>query len=139
MRTKDIRIGERYLARHCGRTIVVKVTASRPPATAGATSTIIVSNTATNERLELTPLSIMRPVGPTIVEVRQVGDLYEDQIAVPESGVTYRLRNIDGSQLDCGTVDYIIRRSDALVAKTSNGKELPITGEGAAILVPTRA
>ncbi|MFN9419197.1 MAG: hypothetical protein ACK578_17140, partial [Pirellula sp.] len=62
---------------------------------------------------------------------------YIEQIAVPEPGVQYRLRRVD--ETDCfADVDYVIRRSDQLFARTSELKEYPITGDGAYVLVPSR-
>ena len=79
----------------------------------------------------------MRPAGPYINEVKITSDLYIDQIAIPKSGVRYRLRRIDEPE-SFADVDYVIRRGDLLYARTSEQKEYPITGEGACVLVPDR-
>jgi len=140
MRTKDIHVGGRYVARHRGATVIVTIDEIVGPREIGRTSRVVATNQATGERIEFaSPMSIFRPAGPYIGEVGEVADLYADQIAVPEPGVVYRLREIAVATLDCGTVDYVIRRGGALFAKTSSGKELPVTGEGASILVPSRS
>ena len=139
MRSTDIRIGERYVACHSGKTIIVKAESIFQPSKPGETTHIIATNQATGQRVSFrSPLGIMRPAGPYINEVKNISDLYIEQIAVPEPGVRYRLRRVDESE--CFTdVDYVIRRSDQLFARTSELREYPITGEGACVLVPVRA
>lgn len=138
MRSKDIRIGERYVACHCGATIIVKVESIFQPSKPVETTCIIATNQANGQRVSFrSSLGIMRPAGPYINEVKSVTDLYIDQIAVPEPGMHYRLRRIE--ETECfARVDYVIRRSDRLFARTSELREYPITGEGACVLVPSR-
>ena len=138
MRSKDVRIGERYVACHCGKTIIVKVESIFQPSKPGETTCIIATNQANGQRVSFrSTLGIIRPVGPYINEVKSVKDLYIDQIAVPEPGTCYRLRRVE--EAECfATVDYVIRRSDRLFARTSELREYPITGEGACVLVPSR-
>jgi hypothetical protein len=138
MRAKDIRIGERYVACHCGKTIIVKVESIFQPSKAGETTHIIATNQATGQRISFrSTLGILRPAGPYIDEVKTISDLYVEQIAVPEPGVRYQLRRIDDTEC-FAYVDYVIRRSDQLFARTSELKEYPITGDGACVLVPSR-
>ena len=138
MRSKDIRIGERYVARHRGATIIVTIDEVIAPAKAGDTSRVVATNNATSEQIEFaSTLNIMRPAGPYISEVKTIEDLLVEQIAVPEPGVRYRLRRVD--EVGCfAVVDYVIRRSNCLFAKTDHNTEYPITGEGACVLVPSR-
>ena len=138
MRSKDVRIGDRYVACHCGKTIIVKVESIFQPSKAGETTHVIATNQATGQRVSFrSTLGIMRPAGPYINEVKITSDLYIDQIAIPKSGVRYRLRRIDEPE-SFADVDYVIRRGDLLYARTSEQKEYPITGEGACVLVPDR-
>ena len=139
MRATDIRIGERYVACHCGKTIIVKVESIFQPSKAGETTHVIPTNQANDQRISFrSTLGIMRPAGPYINEVKAISDLYIEQIAVPKPGVRYRLRRVD--ETECfANVDYVIRRSDQLFARTSELREHPITGEGACVLVPARA
>lgn len=139
MRSKDIRVGERYVACHCGKTIIVKVDSIFLPSKSGETTQVVATNQSTGQRIRFSStLGIMRPVGPYINEVQIFTDLYVDQIAVPEPGTRYRLRRLD--EAECfADVDYVIRRSNRLFARTSELKEFPITGEGACVLVPSRA
>jgi len=139
MRSKDIKLGERYVARHRGATIVVTVDRIDAPLSVGGCSTVVATNQSTNEQIVFqSPLSIFRQAGPYIAEVKTLDDLFQDQIAVPEPNMQYQLRSIDSNK-PFATVDYVIRRTDALYAKTACGKEYAITGEGACILVPTRS
>ena len=138
MRSKDIRIGERYVARHCGATVIVKVESIFQPSKIGETTCIVATNQTTGQRITFrSSLSIMRPAGPYINEVKAIGDLFVDQIAVPEPGVRYRLRRVDEAD-SFAAVDYVIRRCDGLFARTDDFQEFSITGEGACVLVPTR-
>ena len=138
MRAKDIRIGERYVACHSGKTTIVKVESIFRPSKAGETTCIIAVNQETGQCISFrSSLGIMRPAGPYINEVKSVTDLFVDQLAVPEPGVHYRLRRVGDA--DCfANVDYVIRRSDRLFARTSELREYAITGEGACVLVPSR-
>lgn len=138
MRSKDIRIGERYVARHCGATVIVKVESIFQPSKIGETTCFVTINQTTGQRITFrSSLSIMRPAGPYINEVKAIGDLFVDQIAVPEPGVRYRLRRVDAAD-SFATVDFVIRRSDGLFARTDDLQEFPITGDGACVLVPIR-
>ncbi len=138
MRAKDIRIGDRYVARYRGATIIVKVESTIEPLESGKTIRIIATDQATGDRVTFSSsLGIVRPAGPYISEVKTLTDLFADQIAVPEPGVRYRLRRVD--EIECFTgVDYVIRRSNRLFAINSELKEYPITGEGACVFVPGR-
>ncbi len=51
MRSKDVRIGERYVACHCGKTIIVKVESIFQPSKAGETTHVIAINQATGQRV----------------------------------------------------------------------------------------
>jgi len=134
MRSKDIRIGERYVARHCGATVIVKVESIFQPSKVGETMCIIATNQTSGQRVTFrSSLSIIRPAGPYINEVKTIRHLFVGQIAVPEPGVQYRLRRIDEVN-SFSNVDCVIRRSDGLFARTEDLKEFPITGEGACIL-----
>ena len=136
MRAKDIRVGERYIARHRGKSIVVKVESVFHPSKVGETSWIIATNPASGERIGFRgSLGIVRPVGPYINEVKLVTDLYVGQIAVPEPGTKYGLRRIDEAKC-FAAVDHVFRRGDQLFARTNEHHEAPITGEGACVLVP---
>ncbi len=138
MRSKDIRIGERYVARHCGATVIVKVESIFQPSRIGETTCIVATNQATGHRITFrSSLSIMRPAGPYMNEVKTIRDLFVGQIAVPEPDVQYRLRRVDETD-SFATADFVIRRSDRLFARTADLQEFPITGEGACVLVPTR-
>jgi len=138
MRARDIRIGERYVARHCGETIIVKVESIFQPSRPGETTCIVAADQSTGQRITFrSSLSILRPAGPYINEVKAVADLYIGQLAVPEPGVIYRLRRVQESE-SFATVDYVIRRHDHLYARTTDLTEYPITGEGACVLVPSR-
>jgi hypothetical protein len=138
MRSTDIRIGERYVASHAGTTVIVKIESIFRPSQVGESTCVIATDQATGRRISFrSTLGIMRPVGPYINEVKTISDLYIEQIAVPEPGVRYRLRRVD--ETECfADVDYVIRRSDQLFARTSELKEHPITGDGAYVLVPSR-
>lgn len=141
MRSNDIRVGERYVARHRGKAIIVTIDeVTRIPATSEFGRTMVrATNHASGESITFrTALSIMRPAGPTIGEVKTIEDLFVDQIAVPEQGVQYRLRRANEDSTFT-KVDYVIRRGDSLVAVTENGEPYSITGEGACILVPSRS
>ncbi len=138
MRSKDIRIGERYVARHCGATVIAKVESIFQPSKIGETTCIVATNQTTGQRITFrNSLSIMRPAGPYINEVKAIRDLFVDQIAVPEPGVRYRQRRVDEVN-SFAAVDYVIRRRDCLFARTDDLQEFPITGEGACVLVHTR-
>ena len=138
MRATDIRIGERYVACHGGATVIVKVESVFQPSKMDETTHVIATNQANGQRISFrSTLGIMRPAGPYINEVKTISDLCIEQIAVPEPGVRYRLRRVD--ETECfANVDYVIRRSDQLFARTSELKEYPITGKGACVLVPSR-
>jgi hypothetical protein len=138
MRAKDIRIGERYVACHGGTTIIVKVDSIFQPSKIGETTHVIATNEANGQRISFrSTLGILRPAGPYINEVKSIKDLYIDQIAVPEPGVRYQLTRVD--ETECfANVDYVIRRSGQLFARTSELREYPITGDGACVLVPSR-
>lgn len=145
MRSKDIRVGERYVARHRGTTIVVTVDELKqvPPPSWSATdawrSVIMATNEANGQLIRFrSPMSIVRPAGRTIAEVNSLEDLFVGQKAWPEPGVRYRLRAIDHPRY-LAEVDYIVHRAAELFAVADDGKEYAITGQGAFVLVPSRS
>ncbi len=69
-------------------------------------------------------------------DLRTVDDLVDGEIATPEPGITYDLRTINNHKLDVGSVVDVIRQSPTLFARTTNGDSIPVSGHGAAILVP---
>jgi hypothetical protein len=68
--------------------------------------------------------------------LRTVDDLADGEIATPEPGITYDLRTINNRKLDVGSVVDVIRTGETLFARTTNGDLIPVSGRGAAILVP---
>ncbi len=69
-------------------------------------------------------------------DLKTVDDLADGQIATPEPGFTYNLRTINNRKLDVGSVVEVIRQGPNLFARTTNGALIPVSGRGAAILVP---
>ena len=143
MRSKDIRVGERYVARHRGATIVVTIDEIKqiPSPSWSITdawrSVIKATNAANGQAMRFrSPISIVRPAERTVAEVNSIDDLFVDQKAWPEPGVRYRLRAIDHPRY-LAEVDYIVRRDTELFAVADDGKEYGITGQGAFVLVPS--
>ncbi|QDV85491.1 hypothetical protein TBK1r_45050 [Stieleria magnilauensis] len=71
-----------------------------------------------------------------ICDVREVTDLADEEIAQPEPDVAYELRRIDGSGIEAGFVEFVVRRGDVIFARTTVGEEFAVTGQNAHILVP---
>ena len=71
-----------------------------------------------------------------ICDVREVTDLADDEIAQPEPDMAYELRRIDGSGIEAGFVELIVRRGETVFARTTTGEEFAVTGQNAHILVP---
>lgn len=71
-----------------------------------------------------------------IGEIRNVNDLRQGQRALPERGVVYYLRAVSSQRLEAGRVTHVVRRGDVLVAHTTTGQEVAISGEGGFVLVP---
>ena len=71
-----------------------------------------------------------------LCQLETVEDLADGEISTPEPGMTYGLRSIDNGKLDVGTVVDVIRQGGAIYARTTKGESIPVTGHGAAILVP---
>jgi hypothetical protein len=69
-------------------------------------------------------------------DLRTVNDLADGETATPEPGITYDLRTINNCRLDVGSVVDVIRTGETLFARTTNGDLIPVSGRGAAILVP---
>ncbi|WP_145215207.1 hypothetical protein [Planctomycetes bacterium TBK1r] len=60
----------------------------------------------------------------------------DEEIAQPEPDVAYELRRIDGSGIEAGFVEFVVRRGDVIFARTTVGEEFAVTGQNAHILVP---
>ena len=71
-----------------------------------------------------------------IFELRTVDDLTEGQIAIPEPGVSYRLRTMDNKQVSDALVKHVFRNGESLFALTVNDERFPVTGAGHCVLVP---
>ena len=71
-----------------------------------------------------------------ICDVRQVNDLAEGETAPPEPDMGYELRSIAGENFEAGVVEYVVRRGDAIFARTTAGEEFAVTGKNAHVLVP---
>jgi hypothetical protein len=71
-----------------------------------------------------------------IGDVRQIEDLVEGETATPEPDMGYELRTANGDRFERGTVEYLIRRGDMIVARTTAGEEFPVVGRNAHVLVP---
>jgi len=69
-------------------------------------------------------------------DLQTVDDLADGETATPEPGITYVLRTINNRRLDVGCVVDVIRTGETLFARTTNGDLIPVSGHGAAILVP---
>ena len=71
-----------------------------------------------------------------ICDVREVTDLADDEIAQPEHDMAYELRRIDGSGIEAGFVEFVVRRGEMIFARTTACEEFAVTGQNAHILVP---
>ena len=71
-----------------------------------------------------------------ICDVRQVTDLAEGESAPPEPDMGYELRSTAGNNFETGLVEYVVRRGDAIFARTTAGDEFAVTGKNAHVLVP---
>ncbi|MGB7329403.1 MAG: hypothetical protein WBD31_31270 [Rubripirellula sp.] len=69
-------------------------------------------------------------------DLRTVEDLEDGETATPEPGVRYELRSIRNEMIDAGPVRDVIRRGDALYARTDAGESFPVTGADSHVLVP---
>lgn len=69
-------------------------------------------------------------------DLRTVEDLADGEVATPEPGITYNLRTINNRNLEVGSVVDVIRQGPTLIARTTSGDSIAVSGHGAAILVP---
>ena len=70
-----------------------------------------------------------------IGELQRVSDLTEEERAMPEHGITYRLRSIDNTDVDTH-VEFVVRRDQRLFVRGTCGNEFPVSGPGSFVLVP---
>ena len=68
--------------------------------------------------------------------LRTVEDLEKGETATPEAGVRYELRSIRNEIFYAGPVRDVIRRGDALYARTDASESFPVTGQNSHVLVP---
>ncbi len=139
MKLKDITIGGRYRARVSGAMTIVRVLDLKETSTFGGRcrTTIVAVNEKTKRQITIRSAQRLRPL-PSLTPIEQlqrVDDLQPGQRAVPEPGVCYDLRLIDGSPLGL-TVKFVTRSGDALLAHADDGLEYPVSGRGAYILCP---
>jgi hypothetical protein len=142
MKLKDIEVGGRYRAKVSGKLATVRVLDLKESSTFGGRcrTTIVAVNESTGRQIAIRSAQRLRPL-PTLTpigEVQRVEDLQPGQRAVPEPGVRYDLRRIDGPPLGL-TVTYVIRAGDTLLAHAGDGSEYSVTGYGAHILCPRRS
>jgi hypothetical protein len=71
-----------------------------------------------------------------ISDVRNISDLADGEIVMPGPEMGYELRTIAGDRREKGTVEFLVRRGDAIVAQTTAGEEFAVTGKYAHVLVP---
>ncbi len=71
-----------------------------------------------------------------ICDVRLVTDLAEGETAPPEPDMGYELRSLACDNFETGLVEYVVRRGDAIFARTTAGDEFAVTGKNAHVLVP---
>ena len=71
-----------------------------------------------------------------IGDVRQIEDLAEGETATPEPEIGYELRTASGDRFERGTVEYLVRRGDMIIARTTAGEEFAVVGRNAHVLVP---
>ena len=69
-------------------------------------------------------------------DFRTVADLADGARAIPEPGVTYRVRTANNSRIEAGTVMDVVRRGETLFARTTAGGEFAVTGTCAHVLEP---
>ena len=72
-----------------------------------------------------------------ICDVREVTDLADGEIA--HAGTRHGLRaaiELTADDFEAGFVEYVVRRGDAIFARTTTGEEFAVTGQNAHILVP---
>ena len=139
MKLKDVTIGGKYRARVSGAMTTVRVLELKESSTFGGRcrTTIVAVNESTGRQISIRSAQRLRPL-PTLTridEVQRVDDLQPGQRAVPEPGVRYDVRPINGAPLGL-SVKYVIRTGDTLFAHTSDGSEYPVSGEGAHVLCP---
>ncbi len=70
-----------------------------------------------------------------IGEIQRVSDLAEGERAMPEHGITYRLRSIDHKAVETH-VEFVVRRDQRLFASGNCGNEFAVSGTRAFVLVP---
>jgi hypothetical protein len=71
-----------------------------------------------------------------IGDVRQIEDLAEGETATPEPDMGYELRTANGDRFESGTVEYLVRRGDMIIAQTTAREEFAVVGRNAYVLVP---
>jgi len=71
-----------------------------------------------------------------IYELREVGDLADGEIAMPEPKIAYELRTFDNRVVEDGTVEHVFRDGDKLFARMTSGHSFAVTGPGSHVLVP---
>lgn len=141
MKLKDVEVGGRYLAKVSGQLVTVRVTELKEvPAFAGDRWKIIIHavNEATGRRITVRSPQRLRPIAAAtkrIGQVDRVEQLQEGERAVPEPGMVYGLRPIDGQDLGV-EVTSISRQGGAIVAHASDGRDYPVSGAGAMVLMP---
>lgn len=141
MKINEIEIGGRYLAKVSGRLVVVRVTDIREAPTSTwsrCRKRIVAVNESTGREITVRSAQRLRPLPRSIHigALEKVDDLQGAERALPEPGVAYDLRLIDGLPLGL-TVRFVRRRGGELVAHASDGQDYPVTGTGAYILCPT--
>ena len=70
-----------------------------------------------------------------IGDLQRVTDLREHEQALPEPGVRYGLRQIDRVIPEI-EVAFVMRSGDRLIARALDGKNYPVSGDQAFVLVP---
>ena len=139
MKLKDIEVGGRYRAKVSNRLTTVRVVDLKESSTFGGRyrTTIVAVNESTGRQIAIRSAQRLRPLASLtkIEDVQRVDDLQPGHQAVPEPGVRYDLRRIDGAPLGL-TVKYVTRAGDTLLAHASDGSEYSVTGYGAHILCP---
>jgi hypothetical protein len=143
MKIEEIEIGGRYLAKVSGRQVVVRVSDIREVPTSTWSSRrvcrkrIVAVNEKTGREITMRSAQRLRPL-PRVIHIgalAKVDDLQGTELALPEPGIAYDLRLIDGQPLGL-TVRFVRRRGDELVAHASDGQDYAVTGTGAYILCP---
>ena len=141
MKLKDVTIGGRYRARVSGAMTTVRVLELKESSTFGGRcrTTIVAVNESTGRQITIRSAQRLRPL-PTLTridELQRVNDLQPGQRAVPEPGVRYDVRPINGAPLGL-TVEFVTREGDRLLAHASDGADYPVSGKGGYVLCPAR-